>query len=493
MKPAILALLIFSLTLHPIPASSNPPNILLVGYSGFYLLPFLDGAALDFEPSESLWILATASETYIKLTSPKGEVISRVVKPGKPVVVKEFAETDPEGEWVLESPLHGRMRIILHKPGGEAWISYRFLGRNMISSIEGDGEQVFPSDEGRILIISGISQSIPVKGEAFELLYPKKLTLWGNIMLSNYTLNVEPLAARIIGERVDADHVVINVPRIHEVGPGGVLPVRIGEAILRDSEGNEINVYILDERFKNFTGLKVSRILRILIPESIASYIPIIMPDPKSPEKIVSFQINPPVSAIRLTYNGNPISNITVDSEDIQSKVINSTVYFILKERERIGEAIRRGNIVGSAVITVKINGFQAMSRIIGLRSGEVQELELTLRKMDIVVIAPDDLQPSLRINGRPMSLESNKASYLLPPGEYLLEAFADGYYSSVEVSLQDDVKVVLELFRRPGLNDYLRFAAAVQFSVLILLSVLHYRMRKGFRLRDVGSRLDRS
>ena len=493
MKAIILSLLILSSIIHPTLSSPSQPNVLLIGYNGFYLLPFLDDASLDFEPSESLWILATSEETYLKLISPRGELTTKVIRPGKPTLIKQFTQSDPEGEWILESPSHGRIRIILRKPDAEAWIRYRFLGSNLISSVEGGGEYVFPNDEGRILLVSGIFQSIPVRGEAFELLYPKKLSLWGNVKLSNYTLNIEPLAARIVGQRIDDEYVVIRVPRIHEVGPGGVLPVRMGEAILRDSDGNEVNVYILDERFRNFTGLRVSRIFRTPIPKSVNAQIPIIMPDPESSEKIIQSVIVPPVSALRLTYRGNPVSNITVESEGSPSKAVNSTAYFILRERERVEEAIDRGQVVGSTVITVKVNGFQAMSRLIGLKSGEIQELELSLRRIDILVQAPSGLQPTLRINGRVMKLESNKASYLLPPGNYLLEVSADGYYASAEVSLQEDVKVVLGLARRLNIDDYLKVAAAIQLLVLILLSIHHYRMRKGFRLRGSSLGLDRT
>lgn len=483
-------------------AQASVHGPLMVGYTGFYLLPFLDGGSLGFQVGEELWAMAPSAPTELKLASPDGRLISYSLEPGRPVLLYRFSADDPAGRWVLESPW-GSMSLRLTNPwGAGANLTYGVSAGALVVRVEGSERVVFLSDEGGgLLLVAGEEQRLPLTLDAPEgseviadLLYPRSLHYRGVAGESNYTLYARPLAGRIVG-RLEEDGLRLRVPGLGKVGAGGVMPFRFGEAVLRLSyEGDgaalrdEHAVYVLDKAFAEFSGARVSRELKIPLELALNTTITLLTPDPAAPNSSArALELKPPVGAARFydPRHGLYAGNLSVVSETLPGGVLNGTAYFaLLKEEAVYPEAAARPGVAG-AEVTVYVNGFRAGSMRLGLRLGEVVEEELGLMMLEVTVLGPeggpaDDAE--LRVNGRTLPLEGGRARYLLPPGRYVVEAVAGGLRDSVELELEGDVKVVLRLGKPLGLIDLLKGSAAAEAVGLAVLAALNLRAGRVFR-----------
>jgi hypothetical protein len=86
----------------------------------------------------------------------------------------------------------------------------------------------------------------------------------------------------------------------------------------------------------------------------------------------------------------------------------------------------------------------------------------------------PKDLE--LRINGAVFKHENSTCSYLLPPGEYVIEAMAPGLKGSAKVNLSEDskVKVILKWIMR--LENALRVSAVAELACIFILAYMSYK-----------------
>jgi hypothetical protein len=137
------------------------------------------------------------------------------------------------------------------------------------------------------------------------------------------------------------------------------------------------------------------------------------------------------------------------------------------------------------APIRVYVNGFEAGSPIVNLMSGKAYNLTISLRRLTVEIISQDGELPKdleLRINGTVFKHENGTCSYLLPPGEYVIEATAPGLRGSASVNLSEDsrVKIILKKVTRP--EDVLRISAIMELACVFILASMSHRYRRSIK-----------
>ena len=470
------------LTLHPMLIKDQ----LMIGYSSFNLLPFVDDGVLEFQIGESLWAISLGGDSHITLISPKGSESTITVRE-EPMLLKVFGEDSPKGTWILRTS-KGELQILLRDPNDESpWIKYRFSGENLVAEIFNGSGAVFlnPSNSNMILMIAGIrnniqlNSSIPDGEYAGDIIYPKKFIYQGFLDGASYRFESESIVGRIL-VRIKGGNASLILPELHSVGAGGLLPLRIGEALMRirlnETENIYSPIYILDGRFRNFMGKSVSRSIIMPLRNLLNQSVNILL---ATEEDVKTIELKPPISILRFyDPSHGALSNLTIHVENMLSTTLGDTSYILLKQIEPLP---RKSLHPTRGVVDIFVNGFKVGVIGVSLKAGEVAEIPIKLHKLSITVVDRDGeilKNGKLRINGRSMEIMDGKCSYLLPPGIYRLEVEAAELRGSTTIQLSSDTSVKLKLHRIYDVDELLRFIAIVEMFITAALIILYIVLR---------------
>lgn len=477
---------------------------LMVGYSDFKYLPFLSNGSLEFQPGEGLWVKTVGRDTTLILRSPDGLHEVHMLRPGESKLLKTFSGESDVGDWVLEIADGESMILIVRDPDDEPLtISYSISGSNLVARLRGSPSAIFmDTNKGeRFILIAGWSNRLNADllfGGDFEgdlpaeiiidVLLKEDLIYEGYLEGIPYRGRFEPIVARVKAQMINGSYHV-HLPEIHEVGANGIMPLRLGEAILRlwlnESYSLMRPVYILDRRFRELAGTNADRVVTIPLSNILNQSLRILRADDRGLEFI---DLNPPVALVRiLGSRATPLTNISMMASSPVA-VINGTAYILLSESEDV-PAYPRSSVRTS--IKIYVNGFLAESRDVNLLRGGIYNLSLNLKRLTLEIIPPDKevlKKVHLMINGTSFKHENGTASYLLPLGTYLIRAAAPGFEASVRLTLSEDSSIKLKLERVLRVGDVLKALAVIEAACVILLAYANY---KGIAPR-VGMRIHR-
>ena len=484
----ILILLIFLLNLNFTHAET-----LMLGYSNQTFLPFLDNSSLDFQLGEELWVKAIGDNMRLILRSPSGIKEVYVINADKPILLKKFGNKSDKGIWYLESANNRSMKLIVRDPDAlSPVIRYGLAGSNFLVQINGPPSVILINAEGlgRHLLIAGETNRLELNVSSFakeyggsgfpsmvmiDALSENSIVYRGLLEGSTYKVNIEPLGAKVAAE-VHMGSLYFNLPSLHEVGAGGFIPIRPGEASLRiwlnETHSIIVPAYILDSRFNQFAGALVDRIARIPLNDLNRSLEVLTF----SEERVDVIKLTPPVALIRpLDPHGNLLTNVSIVAEN-PTIVINGTAYILLRRSESIPPSQSRHL---NTLIKVYVNGFEADSLLMNLENSKAYNITLNLKRLTLEVEYPSNkLLEGLRltINGTSFAHDDGKCSYLLPPGEYVIIAKAGEYEGSAKMNLLNDSTIKLKLRRIMQLEDVLKITAAAELLSILVLLYVNYR-----------------
>jgi len=467
--------------------TTYPPAIgdrLMVGYSSFSFLPFLDGGLLEFQVGESLWAVSLGGSSQATLISPRGDELVEVIG-ASPKLLKTFDDRSQTGRWILKTKL-GELHILLRDPDHEMpLIRYEFSGKKLVVRLFNGSRAVFlrPSSSKRILVIAGVNNSIRVNksipnGEyAGDILAPKRFVYRGVAEGVPYRFESESLIGRIL-VKVRDGMASLTLPKLHSVGAGGLLPLRVGEALLRLrlGRGNSLTepIYVLDEKFKDFMGEAVSRSEEIPLTKISNTSLNVLL---FSNGDVKVVELRPPISILRFyDPDHGSLSNLTIRVENLPSKTLGDTSYILLREVEPIQTTSHP--ILGT--IDVFVNGFKAKVFGLSLEEGKM-EIPLRLHKLSVMLVdqSGEVLRSGrLRVNGRWMRIENGSCSYLLPAGVYRLEAVSGKLSGSATINLSSDTLVKLRLHRIYDIDDMLTLTAIIELITLLALVLIYAILR---------------
>lgn len=489
-----LLLVILLGSISPLQVSGKP---LMVGYTGFYMLPLLNDGTLEFEVGEPLWVMAPNPPIKLYLESPDGITLTYSLNSSRPQLLRTFSEEDA-GRWMLIPENGDRLHLEVRDPGKMGVKAlYSLSAASLTVSLVGSSRAaILSQNSGRVLLIAGAEQTVRLgnltEGElVIDLLYPETFLYEGVAGGSNYTLHVEALVGRFVGN-VRQGLLTLELPRLHEVGAGGVLPLREGSATLRITSNEAVGkfpVYILDKAFEEFAGKPVDRKTIIHLENTLNSSLKVLLPGSKNPEEVETLILRPPIAAARFydPLHGVYVGNLTIETTKLKAVAVNETAYFLLRNIDELYPKRSEKPRIGDDDITVYVNGFRAASMKIALMQGEVSSSKLDLRLLRVRVINLDNKPAEnarLRINGRIFSLESGCGGFLLPPGNYRVEAFSEGFRAESYVKLENDVELTLRLSKPLRLEEILRFTAAAEFLSLLILILLNLQAARVFKVK---------
>ena len=474
--------------IHPIPVKDR----LMIGYSGFNLLPFVDNGVLELQIGEGLWVASVGGDSRVTLISPRGSELTAIIG-SEPRLLRVFKEDSPRGTWILRTD-EGELHILLRDPGNESpRIEYGFSGENLMAKIINGSEAVFlnPPDSKMTLIIAGtrndirLNYSIPDGEYAADIMYPRKFIYQGLLDGASYRFESESIVGRIL-IKIKGGNASLTLPELHSVGAGGLLPLRIGGAFMKlrlnEMESIYSPIYILDRRFEGFMGRSVSRSMVVPLRDLSDFSISILL---TADGEVRVIELKPPISIMRFyDPSHGALNNLTINVEGMLSTTLGDTSYILLK---RIESLPRKSLHPVQGVVDIFVNGFKVGVISVSLRAGGVEKIPIKLHKLSITLVDQGGevlKDGKLWINEIPMKVVDGRCSYLLPSGTYRLRAEAPGLKGSITIQLSSDTSVRLRLHRVYDVYELLRlitFAEAVITAALIILYTLlrlHLRSR---------------
>jgi hypothetical protein len=510
--PIILLLVTVSLPYVTSADSQEDAASIIVGYSKSYMFPLLDGGKLYFEKGEELWAMTLDKPAILMLTSPTGRVTEYYLEPFKQTLIKLFTEDDEEGQWILSSEIHSLTIELSSKKKTEdnTRLNYRINREKLTIKTADRNQDIFIIDveDGGFLIPAGIEVDINLpcfKGEneqfyadvVMDLVYPGEFSYSGKLVDRPYSITMEPLAARIVG-KLRGDTLTVVIPRLHEVGAGGVIPVREGEALLKirylsagqdggslktlnyTSRVEQVKVYIVDETFNEWAGRSIAKSFSIDIEEALNKTVRVIAGT--GGRVTTSYAIIPLASVIFYEPRLNKIiGNISMIVEGHQATVINSRGYILLADSESALPILVSG---GNTEIQLYafVNNFKVYYGKIKISRGETYFIPVELRSLKVNIFFPNGTPAYdgiLRINGSRMDIIKGSASYLLPVGRYLIEFNSNEWFGRATIDLLEDTALIINLTRYPSILDALKIIAGVESITMIFLSFLVIRLRR--------------
>ena len=505
--PALVLVALLLANMQSAAAISQRP--IMVGYSNRYLLPFLNGGILDFEEGENLWAMSPNGSAVMTLVSPTGES-SNFRLGGAPILLRQFGPSDREGVWLLEAPDGNRLGIKLAGANKETLeVRYRLVA-GLLAEINGSKSAVFlDAEPGMILLPAGTEQTLRLEkpipfrpGDVqLDLIYPDALGYGGAVGGASYDMLVEPVAARTsvrLASDGDGLRLSLKPPKLHEVGSGGTVPAREGEAILRFSsrEGDvsERKAYFLKDGFAEYAGRNVAPSIRPDLKDALNSTYKIVASQ-EGAAKIL--QVRPPIAAIRFRESrlGIPVNNITIMAGELETDYEGDRTYVLLSGVSHLTSSLPQP-ISLDLPLEVYVNGFHSKSLSLRLKEGEVTEAELELYKLTVKTVTAEGspiVDVAVVIGGRALSVGSGIASYLFPRGVYEISAYASDLEGSTKVDLSSDTEITLILRPLVGLEYWLKVAAAIEVLAIATVGSLQALMkwwsrRLGTFIKKIGN-----
>ena len=471
---------------------------LMVGYTSTNLLPFLENGSLEFQLGEELWARAVGGEVEVVLRSPNGlENIYRIGA-GEPTLLKVFSEESDAGIWTLETVNDGSVHIIVKDPEkNPSYVRYRISEKYLVAEIDGSPNAVFIDVEGlgRYPLIAGednwlnlsilLGENLGTKlGKEIivDILSENSIIYEGSLKGSAYRLELEPLMARTTA-RVEGTLLHIHLPAMHEPDTGGVIPLRPGKAIIRiwlnETYAISRPAYILDRRFIDLVEMPVDRIIFIPLSDALNRSIKAVRANVGEAEVL---ELTPPLALLRIQdQHGNQVTNASIIAS-VPVSIVNNTAYMLLRRNESIPAP---PSPPLKAPVRVYVNGFEASTITISLMIGKAYNVIISLRRLIVEIVPWNGELPKgleLRINGTIFKHENGTCTYLLPPGEYLIEAIAPGLRGSANVNLFEDSKVKIILRKVTRLEDALKISAIAELACVLMLAYINYRDRRSVK-----------
>jgi len=509
-----IVLLIITILLPYVASMDSQEDMasIIVGYSKSYMFPLLDGGRLYFEKGEELWAMTLDKPAVLTLTSPTGIATQYYLEPFKQTLIKLFTEDDEEGQWILSSESYSLTIELSSKKKLEdgTRLNYRISREKLTIETANKDQDVFIIDveDGGFLTPAGIEVDINLpnlRGEneqiyasvVMDLVYPGEFSYSGKLFDRPYSITMEPLAARIIG-KLRRDTLTLVIPGLHEVGAGGVIPVREGEALLKiryvsaeqdkfslktlnyTSRLEQVKVYIVDGIFNEWAGRSVAKSFSIDIEDALNKTIRVIA---RSGGGVtISYALIPLASIIFYEPRLNKIiENISMIVEGHQATIVNGRGYILLSDSESALPILVREDST-ELQLHAFINNFKIYDGKVKVSRGETYFIPIELRSLKVNIFFPNGTPVYggvLRVNGSRMDIINGSASYLLPVGRYLIEFNSNEWFGRATIDLLEDTTLRINLTRYPRILDALKTIAGLESITLTFLSFLVIRLRR--------------
>ena len=468
-----------------------------VGYGENTGTPVLHNATLLFYEGEELWVMSMEN-VQLRLTSPDGFVYTAVAT-AEPQILRKFTDADANGNWLLEqlSP-EGvlSMTIELEKYVGNetAELMFNFEGDEFSTKIERKSQSLaaFLSSNGSLAVTPeelvsanlGAEYSGPVNVKIFSMEHQVVEGYSGNAQLK---VEVTPLVANFA---ILANNGLVEflLPKIHEVGPGGMFPLRYGPiAVYVEPSQAWGNVPpSLKSEFYVFPfnpGLDVMLSSEVVLPIKAATLTNFSVVLANS--KVVRFW--PPVANVRVVdtrhdrYFTSEEFSLKIGDVQIWYGLDSAYVLYMNKTSLAAPE-----NLTATCEYELRIGGFvaeNATPRTLAVKPQEELLIfaEACALKVRAVDLAGQPVTATLSINDTISIPIAGEASVMLPRGLYLLQARSGKESETDSILLEDDMDVTFTMGLHALIINILVAMGVVEALVIAFLA---------FSLREASRKL---
>jgi hypothetical protein len=478
----------------PIPSPKS-----FVGYGGEIMLPLLNGANFSFYVGEELWIMAIG-DTTVWLSNPDGYTSCVATASKEPQMFKRFTESDSAGNWLLEhnspeGPVSATIDLQKYVTFGPAKLGFNLEEDKVSASIERDSQSLvaFLSEDG----LPGISP-----GEIVGIEFGTNYSGSANIRILSEGLGVVEGKSDNVSQRVEVSalvayftvgvlegHVEFRLPNIHEVGPGGLFPLRYGSITVEATPEGSTAVSTAS-RFYVFparpsAGAKLSSRLDLAVKDALH----------KSLEMAMLYQTDNTTATASSIFLSLPVANIHVVDErhdiyltkgnfslKVDSSQVwydNDSAYVLYSQRAFVTK--EDADLTGSLTYELKIRGFTSTElgpRTISLKPGESVFIATKVYELKLVVedLYGNPVKADLSINGTAHVSLMGETKLSLPVGHYSLEVNSDLGIETRTVDIENDVEIT---FRLGQLDPILILLIAIGVVESLAIMIVALRVRR--------------
>lgn len=482
-------------------ALSQEEPLLLVGYGDGRLLPFVSGSSLTFKTGESLSVLSVSSNTTVELISPDDTSTLYLLEKGERRVVKTFQDGDV-GIWTLMLSENDKMRIVVEElvDGPPIYLGLSHTGESQIRiAVVGSSIAGFPSSNGSEVVSAGERLNIPLRrGTMFvraELYYPQKISLVGNVAGIFYSYEADSIVGIYTAVLSQSDRdkpasVEIQMPRIGEVGPRGIVPLRLGKINLRllqsgpgiISSSDILNFLVVPE---NVSIPSITQELSLEVGEATSKAIEVLYLDPKE-GAFKTTSVNVPLYRL-MVYDlslSRFITDYEINIEGMSNMKLNETTYFFpsiisipsgdLEEEMTVN--------VGGKIYSIGINGFLGSLKLSARRPTVIEinsrEIEISVRHAAGFELAP----MQLIINSTNLGSTAPRLALRLPLGVYNFTAITDLGTATTMMDIANRERVELVVRSMTSETSALISISMALLTVLTLQAIRLSHLKKSLR-----------
>ena len=473
-----------------------------VGYGENIMTPVLHGANMPFYEGEELWIMS-AENARLRLTSPNGFVYTALAT-AEPQMLKRFGDTDVNGDWLLEqvSPIGGVLSMTIelesYATNGNAWLLFNFEEKNFSANIDRKSQSLaafistsgFPAvtPRGLVSINLGTEYSGPVNVKIFST---EEQVVEGYSGSTKIRVEVPSLVANFslwaLGGLVDG----FLLPNIHEVGSGGMFPLRYGPIAVYlepdETWGSAISpvrseFYVFP--FNPGSDLLLSSKIELPIEETDLKELEVVLAN----STVVGFW--PPVAKVHVFDEKH---NRYLNSKEFSLEIGNAQIWY--------GDDSTHVLYMNRTFLTAPENltaTFEYELRVGGFVVGDVTPRTLTMKppedltilaeactlKVKAIDLTGQPVTATLSINNTISVPVTGEASLLLPRGLYLLQAHSTKGNETDTILLEDDMEVTFTMGLHALTVNLLMAVGVVEALVIALLA---------FKLRAASKAIARS
>lgn len=469
------------------------PN-LFVGYGPYAMLPFMDGSKLTFYVNEQLWVKSDRI-VNIRLTDPDGvDVVERNVATKLRLWI--FSDRGKTGLWKLQA-MYGLNQLTMYiqvksYEKDKVRINFNLKEGYLVSSVDEEGLNLaaFISDQGFKPVIPGQIVSLKLGTDYtgpvnVTLLRPGWIRVAGMVKGVREDVKVMPLVASYVTTAYRG-LVTVWLPKLHRVGPNGLVPLRYGmvNVTLKWGESSKsMGIYVFNLKMRLEEGLGLANSVRLsLVDDILEDYVG------DMPKLVVlkrSGIIGPSIDVLEATP---PLAMVRVINERL-GEVMDTRHYRLEADGAKVAYSNKLAYLLyqpyleiddGDYLInpkpvkvSLKLGGIKVLSKVISMLPLRLYEVRIKAYDVEILVKDADGkpLESSLLINGTEVGGFMGNISVRLVKGFYNLTVKSPLGSSTKLAYIDGDSRISFVIGIPTASLWVVRGVALAEVAILILLA----------------------
>jgi len=498
---SLLALVFLNILV--IPVNSLEVEALLVGYGGERMLPFVDGATLTYFVGESLELKSIGSSIDIELIDPMNRKLSYRLYEGETSKIFTFGEKDV-GVWLLRHNKLGTMFIRVvddYSPEG-AFIHVQKLNDEAVRlSLRGPAFMGFVTNDVANAKIINAPSILPItipQGTSYAritLEYNETIELNGLIGSVQYRYKTDSIITEYI-YRFDKPltssmDINLEIPRIGEVGRGGIVPLRVGSIKLKVvcsgpniSSFSKVEELLVVPKLVNLPSMSrtIEATLYDLLNKSL---------------KIAYF--NTSSNTVNLKYVEIPVYGLAIFDKTLSSYVddyfLNVNGMITIRTGHRtylipsilpVLDSLDRNEILVNPRLRVYSVDFTNAVKNLTLKNRDITTIAIESREVRIIVRYADGTlinDAQLFVNSSAYKVINGSTRVRMPVSTYNFSAVTESGYTSLIANISETADIQLVIRALLPITIAMILVSSFQGALLVHLLIRLLKLKRTLKI----------